>query len=164
MNYKEFQDILENKISEATEENLIKFSLHICKELKEDYLSFSRLTGFGNCSIIEQGIKVIESENTSFEKIENLIQELENVCPDADDYSVIEVSYALNATTAIIDTLRYLQTKDIEYIRNVSTYILDTLDFKVHETEGEMSEEDIDSHSLIQMERTRQLKELSNGL
>ena len=165
MTSQQFKISFSETVSKTSNHKLRDFALDICMRLKNDYLNFSNITGFGNPQKQESIFSEIQDGKffTNVE-IEKNIGELESICPDTDDFDNIEVSYALNSITSLIDYFNFIKTENQLYIENISRYMLDTLDFKIESTESDISDIELENHPKIIDERIRQLRFISNGL
>jgi len=156
-----FKNLLEETIQKSSKKRVLEFAIDICERQKKDYSNFSSLSGFGNPSKIEAVVNKLKTEELlDVNIIEKTISELEEICPDTEDFQITEVSYALNCVTSIIDLLNFIKTHNQEYILNISTYYLDTIDFKIYEAE----EKNEKVGAGMEVEMKRQLDFLSNGL
>ena len=165
MNHEEFKIAFSEIIKKSSQKTLRDFAFDICLRLKSDYINFSEITGFGNSEKLETILSEIQTRPSfTNAEIENNISELENICPDTDDYKINEVSYALNSITSTIDYLNFIKTENLKNIENISSYILDSLDFKIENIEKNISDLELENHPKIINEKDRQLKFLSNGL
>lgn len=81
--------------------------------------------------------------------IESMIEKVEAVTPDMDDYGDEIGSYGLNACVAVLHTLKFLLTKDSSDIFWVGNALMDTIDFKIQENE-DLSDEQMENHPLMQ--------------
>ncbi len=138
------------------------FAYLTCVRLYPNYVYFSLNYGFGNPSILREAIEYIYDnlfeQNTDKNKIQAIVQKVEENTPDTGDFSVIFVSSALDACTAILDSLDFLIHKDFSKIQSISTYGTDTVDMYIQELENLDFNTDkdfqnkIDNHPLMKKE------------
>jgi uncharacterized protein YjaG (DUF416 family) len=137
----EFKNMLKDTLQKSSEIRILDFAIDICERQKNEYLNFSLSTGFGSPGKIELVIDKIKAREIFDSKaIEKYISDLEEVCPNTEDFQIIEVSYALNYVTSVIDLLHYIESKDKEFILNISSYFLDTIDFKIYDKKMDNSQ------------------------
>jgi hypothetical protein len=149
MDYKTFIESLKRHISALSVVQRKELGLAICKKLFFDYQIFSQENSWGNPDLLLGGINFIKKSNLQEVDVSQatiFIQEIEKVTPDTEDFS--NCSYALNACTAVMDTLDYLIYQKNESILNCCTYLTDTVDFKIQESK-DLSESQIDEHADI---------------
>jgi uncharacterized protein YjaG (DUF416 family) len=151
MNYKEFTNTIQRQISLMPIQQGLELAVDICKKLFFDYQKFSETYQWGEPDFLLDGIRVCEkalTQHPDTSVVKDLIQKIESVTPDMDDFGSMLGSYALNASASVWETLQYLLDFDKTHIMAVSTYYTDTIDFKIQE-EGELGETEIDNHHLM---------------
>jgi len=78
---------------------------------------------------------------------------VEDITPHMDDFGDYDGSYALNACIAVFYTLQFYLDADPINTYYIGTALTDTVDFKIHESEEELSEDEIDEHPMMQEAR-----------
>ena len=113
---------------------------------------------WGNSNLIADGIKICENYNlisTDQKKVKNLIQELNSIVPDTEEFNDIRASLALNSACSIIETLEYIIDFDSKHIFNVGNYMYDSIDFKTTENSNELEEQTLKDEIHWQLEKTK---------
>jgi uncharacterized protein YjaG (DUF416 family) len=146
MNYQTFIESLKTRVALLSVAQRKELGLAVCKKLFFDYQIFSHENSWGDSDLLLDGINFIQKSN--LEEVDVLqtnifIEEIEKITPDTEDFS--NCSYALNACTAVLDTLNYLISKNIDSILSCCTYLNDTVDFKIQEPTT-LPESQINSH------------------
>lgn len=161
MTFTEFKNVFEKQIKELSDNGRLTFSLDISKRLLQDYRIFHEKYKWGNPDSLANGIKycelVLNGDKADNYRIEELMSAIDEVTPNTDDFGDWDGSYALNACVAVIESLEFLLDKNIEHIVNVSSCMTDTVDFKITETFGDLSEDAIDAHPWMISERNEQI-------
>lgn len=78
--------------------------------------------------------------------MKEILPKVDNITPNTEDFG--NASYALNACSAVYETLEFLINKDQKHILNIGSYLTDTIDFKIQE-DDELSEVQIDNHPMM---------------
>ena len=151
MTYSDFTHKRQSQISLITRQRQLQLALRICKELFFEYQKFYEVYHWGNPDLLLDGISICEkasNSNAEIPKIRELLQKLDSVTPDMDDFgSDVLGSYALNAANSVYETLEFLTDSDSVHILNIATYYTDTIDFKIQEIKS-LTLEEIDAHPL----------------
>ena len=161
MTYQDFTSIIQNQILLLPQKRQLELAIKICKELYFDYQNFSEFYKWGNSDLLIDGINLSENAlngNIDFPNIKELIPRIGFVTPDTDDFDNELVSYALNASSSIYETLEFLIDNETDHIINICSYYTDTIDFKVQEEMG-LTQEQIDNHPLMVKARNFLLSE-----
>jgi uncharacterized protein YjaG (DUF416 family) len=151
MNYKEFASTFKKQIFNLTYENQLAFALTISKRLFFDYQRFYEVYRWGSADILLDAINLCEQARSIpivAIQIKEMMDRVDSITPDMDDFGDEVGSYALNACAAVYNTLEFLIDKDPIHIYNIGTFFTDTIDFRVQE-EDDLPEEQIDSHPLM---------------
>lgn len=151
MHYIDFSQQLKKQLSKIDTNQQAKLALVICKKLLPDYQNFFEIHNWGNPDVLSNIVSLIEQSlknPVEYKIITEGIQLLETITPDTDDFDDTKCSYALNTCIAIQETLSFILSQDTTHIYNVCITYTDTIDFKIQE-EGELSEEEINTHPLM---------------
>jgi uncharacterized protein len=142
------------------------FGALTCEKLHPNYEYFSQNTSWGNGQILQNAISVIYQSvfrNDLFSEVEiqNLIDEVEGITPDTEDFEGILVSFALDACTSVLSTLNFIIDGETENIIDVATYARDTVDMYIQERDDldvndKMIEIKIEQDIFMQREKQRQ--------
>jgi len=161
MNNSEFTIKLQNRLDKLSKERVIEFGVDLCKRLIPDYVSFYKTTDWGNPLVLEEAVlyigKDLNLDHIDTLKVSTYISELEAVTPDTEDFGDADSSYALNATSSVIELLEYLLDNDVTHITNISNNVTDTLDLRIWEKEGLRNDNQLEVQQEIIVERERQL-------
>jgi uncharacterized protein YjaG (DUF416 family) len=122
------------------EKGRILFSVLTCEKLYPLYVAFEKKYNWGNSKVIYDAISLayqfllgrVVVENTV---LEDMLQRIDLITPDIDDFGSPLSSFALNAATSIYSTLRYFLDGNINHITDVLAYTLDTVDLFIQEKE-----------------------------
>lgn len=161
MTFTEFKNKIEKQLIGLSDNERLKFALDMCKRLLPDYEIFHEKNKWGNPDILTKGLKyceqILNGDKADNHQIEEIRKSIEKVTPDTEYFGDWDGSYALNVCNAIIESLEFIIDKDIEHILNVSSYMTDTVDFKIAEKFGELSDDTIDTHPWMTNERNIQI-------
>lgn len=151
-----------NKLKQLDFIKQAAFAYLTCERLYPNYVYFSNNYGFGKPCMLREAIDYlyynIFKDNPDKDKLNSLIKEINNNTPDTEDFTAGFVSSALDACTAIEDSLHFLDDKDFSRIINISTYATDTVNMYIQERENldcntdKNFQQKIDSHLLMQKE------------
>lgn len=142
------------------------FAALICERLYPNYLYFHSVFNWGDPGVLREAIKIIFQsviKKDLFEKEEILamIEAVELITPDTNEFQEIYASFALDACTAVSSTLNYIIDQELEHIVDVAIYARDTVDMFIQERDDIHlftinSEIRISSDPLMIHEKTRQ--------
>jgi len=149
MNYKEFVTKFKSQSGNLSREKQLSSAVSICKKLFFDYQEFFEKNNWGNADLLLDAINLSEkflSQETNVTSVKILLPRIDEITPDTEDFE--DASYALNACTAVYETLEFIIDNNSEHIYNIGTCLTDTVDFKIQE-EGKLTENQIDEHPLM---------------
>ena len=155
------------KIYSLSNRSKILFATLTCDILYPHYVAFQNQTNWGNDRPLLKGIgllyKYVINSNSFFPNdIKQLISEIERVTPDTEDFENPLTSFALNACTAVINSLQFLVDQDTKSVINVVTYARDTVDLFIYLKNDldnvETTETSIYNDPYMIRERTRQFE------
>ncbi len=161
MKYEDFTKVLKDQIAVMPQSNQVNFALKICKELFFDYQQFYEIYEWGNPDILLDAINLCEKvirSSSEIGQVKDFLLKVESATPDMDDFGSEIASCALNASTAVYETLQFLIDNNKIHINNIATYYADTAYFKIQETKV-LTTEEIDNHPLTIKIRTFLLAE-----
>lgn len=150
-----------NKLKDLDFTKQLAFAYLTCERLFPNYVYFSDNYNFGNPKVLREAIDFLHQnifeKNPDKIKINSLIKKVDKNTPDTGDFSTILVSSALDACTAIQDSLDFLMDKDFSKIMYILTYANDTVDMYIREMENiEASDKNfrqkVDEHPLMKKE------------
>lgn len=116
----------------------LAFAYLTCERLYPNYVYFSNKYGFGNSKALQEAIAYLN--HTLFDKkidtpkIVSIIKNIEDNIPQTADYDTILASSALDACTAVIESLSFLIDKQVSRLENISTMATDTVAMYIHDT------------------------------
>ena len=148
MNYQEYSTLLKRQISSQHYDSKLKFAVLICQKLFPDYQVFCNTHQWGNSELLFDGIIVCQRTIDNLldsNDVKELIAKINLIIPDTNDFEITQVSYALNASLAIYETLEFIIDKEDSHIYNIANYYTDTIDFKIQDECG-LTQEDIKNH------------------
>lgn len=160
----EYQNQLRSNLRKLSFQKKKMFGIDICERLFPEYLEFHKLNGFGEPKILKMGIDIcVEYPKSNIVEIEinNIIQQIDTITPDTNDFGEILGSLALNAACSVSETLKFLIDSDDEHIFNAASYMYDTIDLQVCDKFPNLNDENIERHPLIineikwQLDKTR---------
>jgi uncharacterized protein YjaG (DUF416 family) len=158
----EFEQILSKQFKRLPYHRQIGFALWICKRLYPEYEYFQKKEQWGNASLLAEGIAFIEKHQVAqafdVTQVQRLVESIDEVTPDMDDYGDYHGSYALNAAIVVMEALRFLADREVEHLLAISTYMTDTIDFKIHEANENKNDGSNWQHPRMQQEMNRQLE------
>lgn len=142
------------------------FGALICEKLYPNYEYFSRNNSWGDITILQNAISIIyqnvfRNDLYSESEIQNLIDEVENITPNTENFKGILVSFALDACTSVLSTLNFIIDGETENIIDVATYARDTVDMYIQERDNldvndKMLDMKIEQDIFMQREMQRQ--------
>jgi uncharacterized protein YjaG (DUF416 family) len=148
MNYQKFTTLLKNQASSLSYGRQLEFAITISKKLCFDYQKFFEVYQWGDPDLLMDAINLCQlaaESNIDKAKVKTFITKVESITPDMDDFGTEIVSYALNASASVHETLEFLVDRDSIHIYNIGTYYTDTTDFKIQE-EGTLTDRQISNH------------------
>jgi uncharacterized protein len=145
----------------------IVFVASCCERLLPNYRAFSLMENWGDVHILERSLDVVWQFLSGVEvktgQIHKLKEQCEKVTPDTEDFSSLFTSAALDAASAVCETLTCCLNADAERVAGVGSLARDTIDMfiQVHD-ELDYSDQDFEAkilrHPLMieELEKQRQ--------
>src|SRR5688572_15897497 len=106
MKYEEFVTKFKSQSTNLSREKLLSLAVSICKKLFFDYQEFSEKNNWGDPDLLLDAINLSDkflSRKPDLTTVKPLLAKINEITPDTDDFS--DASYALNACTAVYETL-----------------------------------------------------------
>lgn len=133
-----FTEDIKKRLLPLSDKARILFAVLICERLYPNYVFFQNLVHWGNHDILQDAISVIrqylfKDDLFSKEDIEDVMERIDLVTPDTEDFVGITTSFALDACTSIYGTLSYILDKNIDHVVDVASVALDTVDMFIQE-------------------------------
>jgi uncharacterized protein YjaG (DUF416 family) len=151
-----------NKLKELDFNKQRAFAYLTCERLFPNYVYFSNNFDFGNPDVLKEAIDFfylnIFEKNPDKNKINFIAKDVEKNTPYTEDFTTNFVSSALDACTAISDSLDFLIDKDFGKIINISIYATDSVNMYIQEIENldfnndKNFQQRINNHPLMQKE------------
>ncbi|WP_254562853.1 DUF416 family protein [Dyadobacter diqingensis] len=112
------------------------FAALTCDHLYPNYVHFQETTGWGDPETLREAIDtiyqyLINGDLYTSNDIQVWIDSVDLITPDTEDFPEITSSYALDACTAVLSTLRFITESNLDCIVEVATYARDTVDMYV---------------------------------
>lgn len=152
MNFIDFEKQLNQRAAQLSYEERITQGTEICKRLFPYYKSFANESGFGNPDVLLDSIRFVEAGEQDVDQIYEFLDNLEEVCPDAEEYEDAEYAeYALNACGAVNALLLQVAEPDeAEHFVEVALSYYETIEAVIQdEAEEEMTDEELEAHPLL---------------
>lgn len=156
--WKEYQENLKRNVNTISISKNLEFATEICQRLLPEYKNFEKKHNWGNSKLVAEGIEICSNyslASTDQKKAKSLIEKLNSIVPDTEEFNYISSSLALNSACATIETLEYIIDFDSKHIFRVGNYMYDTLDFKVAENPKDSSERILSDEIEWQLEKTK---------
>jgi hypothetical protein len=133
-----YKEEVKSKLVAIPDKGKVLFAILICERLYPNYVAFQKINNWGDHSILQEGIALIrqyliKEDLFDVDEITNVIESINEITPSTEDFSGIITSFALDACTAVLDTLEFLVDKNPEHIADVATYARDTVDMYIQE-------------------------------
>lgn len=149
-----FEHEIKTKLTTLPEKGRILFSVLACEKLYPLYVAFEERYNWGCSKVISNAISLsyeflIDNHVIGAAVIKDIIEKIDLVTPDMEDFGSPLGSFALNSATSIYSTLQYLLDGNINHITDVVSYALDTVDLFIQEKENMSS---LDPSRNIQIE------------
>lgn len=150
--YLSFFDKLNKLLENADYETKYKLGLNICQKLYPDFASFAAKNNSCDSVLLLDTIvfcEKLQNKSNNAEMLDNLILKIANIIPDSNGYSNWKVSYAVNASSAVVELLNFLKDSKDEHISEICSLQIDSIDFKIAEANENISDDGIYKHPLM---------------
>lgn len=151
MNFQQFCSTFKTNIYALSAGKQLAFTNVINKKLFFDYQEFSEKENFGNPDLLLDAINLLDNSYTNAlepESTKQLMLDINQACPDMDDFGGNGAYSALNSCAAVYESLDFLIDRNPHHIYEVGLCLINTVDSKIQE-EHELTEEEIDNHPLM---------------
>jgi uncharacterized protein YjaG (DUF416 family) len=117
----------------------LTFAYLTCERLYPNYVFFSEKFSFGNSQVLRAAIDLISDflltlDFATVNEIEFHLNEIDINTPFPHNFETILASSALDACTAISETLDFMIDKSVSRLKDISTFATDTVDMYVQES------------------------------
>lgn len=148
--YLSFFDKLDKKLPLVASEIKYQLALDICKKLFPDYLSFTNKHHSGDASVLQRAVDYcqsqIQNKSLNADELSSIIDSIEELVPDTDEFSTWDISYASNAVASVLELLKYLDDGNDKHLSEICSLWIDTVDFKIAEENEHLSDDGIFKH------------------
>lgn len=161
-----FQIDTRTALGTLSKKGQLLFSAITCVPLYPNYEYFAKTFRWGSPQVIQHAINEIfmilkEEKPYLARQVQDLIDAVDLVIPDTEDFSDIACSQALDAGVAVSYTLEYIKSQDLESVVNVAVCARDTVDMYIQvrddfDSNDPLCEFRIESDYLMVREKARQ--------
>jgi len=170
MNTKDIENRFEKPILELPFYHQLTFIYFLVKRMLPNYETFSSTEKWGNPKILHEAVRVlkqliIEKKEMSEEE-QNLIQKIEEVTPDMENFGSLQATAALDTCVLLLETFGAIPNRNSEIISSLVSLPFNALQMYIEELNDlDYNIKDYDSfvfkHPLIEREIEFQTKLLS---
>lgn len=118
----------------------LAFCASCCERLLPNYSKFIDVENWGDRAFFRSTLDeiwlIISGIEIPVDSVRLMLQKCSDVTPDSKDFNSIYVSFAIDAGSAIYETLMYYLDKDIQHIVNVAGSSRDTVDMYIQERDN----------------------------
>lgn len=149
MNFIDFEKKLIQRAAQLPYEARIAQGTEICKRLFPYYKTFANESGFGNPDVLLDSILFVASGEQDVDAIQAFLDNLEEVCPDTEDYE--DGEYALNACGAVNALLlQVAEPNEPEHFVEMALSYYETIEAVIQdEAEEDMTDEELEVHPVL---------------
>jgi uncharacterized protein YjaG (DUF416 family) len=126
---------LERQLDRLPPGHRVAFAAACCERLLPNYAAFAREVGWGEPATLRSAVdyvwSVLAGGTWNHGEIDRFIKRCDAAIPDTEDFETILVSGALDAGTAVVQTLRALLDGDPKRIVDVASFCRDTVDMYI---------------------------------
>jgi len=113
------------------------FAAACCERLLPNYAAFAREVRWGEPETLRAALdhiwRVLGGGSLDRGEINRLVAKCDSVIPDTEDFDTSSVSAALDAGTAVVETLRSLLDGDSQRVVDVASFCRDTIDMYIQD-------------------------------
>ncbi|SRR5260221_14662415 len=106
-----------------------------CERLLPNYIAFAKEARWGDAGVLRSALDyiwtAIETSTADPALVRQYMSDCTDVTPDTNDFSGFYTSAALDAATAITETLRSLVSHDVQHVVDVAIFCRDTVDMYI---------------------------------
>ncbi|SER61446.1 DUF416 family protein [Pedobacter rhizosphaerae] len=146
-----FSTQLASQIASLSRSQRLAFGLDLCNRLLPDYITFFQEYNWGDAEVLIRSLEYVKSATDTEideDKVNQLMDELDLVIPDTEEFGDFSTSYAINASCAVWELLEYLLDDDQTHFMHMSTLATDTIDFKLQEIVDTLTAEELATHPM----------------
>ncbi len=163
--------VIRRELSGLSTSHRVAFCASCCQRLIPSYERFARTEGWGTPEVLKAAMEEIwqsleANRGLSQERIRDLARQCEKAAPDTERFSSLYTSAALDAASALVETLQCCEDGDPTHGVNAATSARDSVDMYIQvrdhlDPQGEAMEEAIARDPLMQREMKKQENDLS---
>ena len=157
MNDEEFIQKFKSHIDMLSNDERLLFSIEICKQLFFDYHRFVEVHKWGNSDLLMDAIKMCESGShgmVELSQLRSMLKKVDAITPDTERFGDEISSCALNAATAIGETLVFMINHNKDHIYTTGMCYVDMAFFKIIQEDGMIGYDEIQEHpSMIEAKK-----------
>lgn len=137
----QYREEIKRRLMPLKNEQKLLFAVLTCERLYPNYEYFQNTFSWGDSKVLSNAIGIIYQnliKKDLFEKseIQELINEIDVITPDTEDFSEIFVSFALDACTSLYSSLNFILDQKLEHVVDVAIYARDTVDMFIQERDN----------------------------
>jgi uncharacterized protein YjaG (DUF416 family) len=131
-----FLNDLEQQLSTMAPQQQLAFGAVCTERHFPDYLTFSAMVRWGNPEPLRRAINEAWASSAGEARLDagtldKLLTECEQAAPDTEDFSTLEVSYALDVAIMACYLVEFLRRPDPHFIVQLTSHARDLVDAKV---------------------------------
>lgn len=164
--------VLRRELSGLSTNHRVTFCAACSQRLLPSYERFFRMERWGNPEILKAAIEEVwqflqENQGLSRERIRDLARQCEEAAPDTERFSSHYTSAALDAASALVETLQCCEDGDPKHGVNAAISARDSVDMYLQvrdnlDAQGDAMEVTIARDPLMQREMKKQENDLSD--
>lgn len=109
-------ELLAEELEGLSKERRVAFCVACCQRMLQNYEKFSRMENWGRRHVLTTALEEVwsflEGNPLAKERIDELARECEGAAPDTEEFSSLYTSSALDAASALVETLRCCEDGD----------------------------------------------------
>jgi uncharacterized protein len=130
-------DRLKRALEALPPRHRVAFAAACCERLLPNYAAFARIARWGDPRVLREALDFIWGEigkpRSDRRNVRQMIARCEELVPDTESFSADYTSAAVDASTAILETLDALLDASPQRVVDVASVCRDTVDMFVHE-------------------------------
>lgn len=128
---------LERELDNLPRTHRVAFGAACCERLLPNYAAFAREVQWGDLGTLRAAVdyvwSVLNGARADRAEIDRFIERCDAVIPDTEDFDTSWVSAALDAGTAVVETLRALIDGHSKRLVDIASFCRDTVDMYIQE-------------------------------
>lgn len=161
---------LKNELLKLPRAHRVAFAASCSQRLVRNYEKFSGMEKWGKPDVLRTALdevwRSLEGGQLEIARIESLAEQCEAAAPDTETFSSLYTSAALDAASAIVETLRCCEDGQPDHAVNAATSARDSVDMYIQmrndlDPTGKAMEDVIVADPLMQRELQKQQQDLT---